>query len=96
MNTAIARQLFPCSTTGCEAMLRSPGKCYTCSEQIKALDKIAAERARPSPQRAVRNTVGGFFRGVMTFASLALLVYVLFNFVSLFADWWALGGRPWQ
>jgi hypothetical protein len=78
-------------------MLVEPGRCHTCSEQVKALDRIAAERARPSPKLvAIKHTVGGFVRGVMTFAALALLVYVLFNFVSMFADWWALGGRPWQ
>lgn len=88
MTYSTARKLYPCSTTGCAALLVIPGRCRTCALQIDALDRIAAARAQPSPKRSA----GGYFRGVMTFVALGVLVYVLFDFLVLLADWIA-GGK---
>lgn len=93
MNTSTFRQLFRCGTSGRGTMLVSPGMCRKCKEEWDALDQLYDfnRHRRVAPQRW-----GGFMYGVMNCIAIALLIYILWNFVSLFTEWWTAGGRPWQ
>lgn len=90
MNELRIREAFKCAA-GCGRLLYAEGICAKCSKDIEALDKLYDFDQYKRPKRR-----DGLFHYVMTGVAVAVLMFILYNFAAMFADWIADGGGPWQ